>query len=1206
MSELRDDELLAQVTEVAGYKVLPPCVVYAKIGQGGMGAVYRGRHLNLDIDVAVKCLKPGLVKDDPQFVARFRREGQSAARINHQNVIRVFDVAEDQGLHYLIMEFVQGETARQRVDRKGPLAIGEALQILYESALGLGEAHRLGIVHRDIKPDNLLISSSGQVKVADLGLAKPTLGKDGGSKVSMLSSANQIMGTPSYMPPEQWDGAAVTAAADVWALGATLWFLLVGHEAIRDESPARIMSRIVLQPFPDVKAARKDVPDDVVAVLVKATAKEPGERYLDALEMADAIDALATRRASLRDRAAGTTELRTLLSPPPLKNLDEVKALLRDELRTRQSTPSRFGTPTPGSTPGANDGGTIVTPPRGGTAVQQQPGGTQVQQPPPGPAKSRAPLLVAAALLAAAGGGYVWWSGRTPEPKVEPRADQPTADQPTADQRTNGGDRTGKDKPAPDPKNDSGAPPKPPEKEPEKKVETPPPPPPFARADELELSNDLAGAIAETERVGDAAAQRERTQRLARLRGKRANALQAEGKLLAARDELRSALQLQDTPELQQQRQQLRTAMATAAEKALQRERPDATTPQPADREIEFAGVLQADFVQELRLGGEEVARKSDGSFRERRRVGADGSLAVAVRVDDEERALLPWRVTLAAPTPGLKFVGSFRLTKPRADGRLITADSTVSIDGKLSEPGGELLVDGQPVRAEWRSDGSFTVSVQVPKEGPSQLQFEARKDGRRTPVMEVEVVRPPKTQWEPVEPKTRNNNQIARTRTLLKVRMSNEYADTVVASCDGQKFELQRDPENPKVFAGEITLTFGQKRVEVVVTNLVGITSTDAFTFNCTARVPSLAIASLREGSDNRTVGRDPLFVRNLDARLLLQCDDPEAELLVDGEKVAATTPFGLDLRPFLSEGQARTLALRTRNENGSSDERKLTVTLDTVAPSVVAEPVTASAPGSTVVVGGTWRERTDGLSIVIEGVVASLVRKDADGGTWSAVLRAPATATKWRLVATDAAGNRSPEVVVDVPVAAAAVATDPDKDRVVTPVTPPVTPPVTSPTVTPKDLPGFSADGEQRTSAGYPLTIKHLGSGVRLVAIAVDANGKPALYAAVREVSEKQWDGTSADRAKTNITGEEIRTWLMNRGQGLELPTEADWSRLVAAASPELQNLREREGVFELLAPASYAASSWPLKKDPSTASHIVKRRAGGIGFRVVYRPK
>ena len=308
---------------------------------------------------------------------------------------------------------------------------------------------------------------------------------------------------------------------------------------------------------------------------------------------------------------------------------------------------------------------------------------------------------------------------------------------------------------------------------------------------------------------------------------------------------------------------------------------------------------------------------------------------------------------------------------------------------------------------------------------------------------------------------------------------------------------------------------------------------------------------------------------------------------------------PFGLDLRPFLREGEARTLSLRTRNENGPSDERKVTVTLDTVAPTVATEPVTAAAPGATVVVGGTWRERSDGLTIVIEGVSASLVRKDADGGTWSAVLRAPVAATKWRLVATDAAGNRSPEVVVDVPVAAAAVATDPDKDRV-------VTPPVTPPAVTPKELPGFRAKDEQRTAAGYPLRIVHDRSGVELVAIAVDGNGKPGLYAAVREVSERQWEGAGGDSAKTGISCEAILGWLADRGQGLQLPSEADWSRLVAAGSPELKNLRDGEGVFELLAPASAASSLCPLKKDPSTTSFRRNRTGSSIGFRVVFRPK
>ncbi|MCK5940534.1 MAG: serine/threonine protein kinase, partial [Planctomycetes bacterium] len=151
---LDSDSNLERVQEVEGYKVLPPCVLYGKIGQGGMGAVYRGRHLNLDIDVAVKCLKPDLTGEDEQFVVRFKREARSAARINHQNVVRVFDVSEEGGLHYIVMELVQGETARQRVQRKGKLSVGEALEILHGAAAGLGEAHGKGFIHRDIKPDN--------------------------------------------------------------------------------------------------------------------------------------------------------------------------------------------------------------------------------------------------------------------------------------------------------------------------------------------------------------------------------------------------------------------------------------------------------------------------------------------------------------------------------------------------------------------------------------------------------------------------------------------------------------------------------------------------------------------------------------------------------------------------------------------------------------------------------------------------------------------------------------------------------------------------------------------------------------------------------------------------------------------------------------------------------------------------------------------
>jgi len=319
-----NDTLLEKVTEVDGCKVLGPCAIYSRLGQGGMGAVYRARHMNLGIDVAVKCLKPALA--DPQFIKRFQFEAKSAARIGHQNVVRVFDVAEDQGLHYIIMELVQGETARQRVERKGPLAIGEALEILYGAALGLAEAHRKGIIHRDIKPDNILISSSGEVKLVDLGLAKPSF-RDASS--SMVSSANQVLGTLQYMPPEQWESTLVTMATDVWALGATFFFLVAGREAISSGTPPQVMNRIVNHPFPDVRRVRDDVPDEVIALLARATAKAAQDRFEDAEALANAIAALETRRSGLRDSEAGTTVLRALVSPPPQRTLDKIQTLLQ-------------------------------------------------------------------------------------------------------------------------------------------------------------------------------------------------------------------------------------------------------------------------------------------------------------------------------------------------------------------------------------------------------------------------------------------------------------------------------------------------------------------------------------------------------------------------------------------------------------------------------------------------------------------------------------------------------------------------------------------------------------------------------------------------------------------------------------------------------------------------------------------------------------
>ena len=232
-SELLADRLLENVPVHDGFKVLEPCVLYARLGQGGMGAVYRGRHLNLDLDVAVKCLKPRMAEEDSSFVVRFQREARLAAAINHENLIQVFDVAHRHGVHYLIMEFVRGETARQRVQRKGALAESEATRIVLGAARGLAAAHARGVVHRDIKPDNIMVSAEGRVKVADLGIAKVA----GNAETPSLTGTGLVMGTPQYMSPEQArDTSKVGPASDVWSLG---WSCGSSSPAARRSPPAR-------------------------------------------------------------------------------------------------------------------------------------------------------------------------------------------------------------------------------------------------------------------------------------------------------------------------------------------------------------------------------------------------------------------------------------------------------------------------------------------------------------------------------------------------------------------------------------------------------------------------------------------------------------------------------------------------------------------------------------------------------------------------------------------------------------------------------------------------------------------------------------------------------------------------------------------------------------------------------------------------------
>lgn len=201
---LQDPQLAALPTR-AGCKLLDGCAIYSRLGRGGMGSVYRARDIDKEIDVAIKCLHRGSSRPAEALVG---------AQLDHPNVVQVMRGGESRGLHFLVMEYVHGETLRERVERRGASSLGEALGIAQRAARGLAAAHRGGLVHRDIKPSNLMLGTAGEVKVCDLGLAK-LLG--GGTALTLERSA---LGSPRYMAPEQWrDGRRAGPAADVYGTG---------------------------------------------------------------------------------------------------------------------------------------------------------------------------------------------------------------------------------------------------------------------------------------------------------------------------------------------------------------------------------------------------------------------------------------------------------------------------------------------------------------------------------------------------------------------------------------------------------------------------------------------------------------------------------------------------------------------------------------------------------------------------------------------------------------------------------------------------------------------------------------------------------------------------------------------------------------------------------------------------------------------------
>jgi formylglycine-generating enzyme required for sulfatase activity len=298
--------------------VLGPYEIVEKLGQGGMGAVFKAKHAKLKKIVALKVLTPAAI-GDPAAVARFEREMEAVGKITHPNIVQAFDAGEVDGVHYLAMEYVEGTDVSKLVKQRGPLKVSDACKIIRQAAQGLAVAHAAGLIHRDVKPANMLLSKDGRLKLLDLGLARLTDSEHSGHE---LTETGQAFGTPDYMAPEQWrDTHNAFPQTDLYALGCTLHYLLTGRPPYSTDRAKGVMAKMhahVMDEIPPLVATRGEVPATVVQIYRQLLAKDPASRIQSATELARMLTPLATdapsgaaasgiEKAAANDRAVETT-----------------------------------------------------------------------------------------------------------------------------------------------------------------------------------------------------------------------------------------------------------------------------------------------------------------------------------------------------------------------------------------------------------------------------------------------------------------------------------------------------------------------------------------------------------------------------------------------------------------------------------------------------------------------------------------------------------------------------------------------------------------------------------------------------------------------------------------------------------------------------------------------------------------------------------
>jgi serine/threonine-protein kinase len=433
--------------DLVGQVVADRYHILKKLGEGGMGAVYLGEHVKMGRKSAIKVMAAAM-SQDPDAISRFNREAANASRISHPNVCQIYDFGETpEGLIYLAMEFIEGQSLKDVIEAAGALPPHRAGHILRQAADALQAAHDLGIVHRDIKPDNIMVvpgrDGSDVVKVVDFGIARAVGGDDTGQKVT---KTGLVVGTPEYMSPEQLSGDKLDGRSDIYSLGLVLYRMLTGTLPFEADSAQEVMiKRLTDEPMP-LEQARPDLvfPPKLQLVLNTALARTPGERYQNAAEFGrDTWDAVADLRMPQTRVDVSATQAAT-----QVMGKEQVEELTT---RHQRATKKPAAPPAPAPAPAPSRKGFPIVPVVGGAGgvaaiaivafLMMSKGGQPSQTPPdtarqvtglPGPATpSTTPATAAPAPATPAPGTQPGPSTRPPAPTTTATTSPPGTSPPT-------------------------------------------------------------------------------------------------------------------------------------------------------------------------------------------------------------------------------------------------------------------------------------------------------------------------------------------------------------------------------------------------------------------------------------------------------------------------------------------------------------------------------------------------------------------------------------------------------------------------------------------------------------------------------------------------------------------------------------------------------------------------------------------------------